>query len=247
VITPLTDSAAGVAAAGVRAVLFDVDGTLYSQSRLRVFMAGEFAWTAARSPSRMLRVARIITTFRRTREHLRAHGRAALALDDLQFDQTAERLGADVAEVRDVIGDWIFRRPLPYLRAARRGGMDSLLAALDRQQLRIGALSDYPVDAKLDALGVARYFSVRLCTTDPSINAFKPHPRGFLVACEHWGFAPQEVLYVGDRPEVDAAGAAAAGTRCIIVGRGRRHGSAANGGAPTVRRFADISRSLVAG
>lgn len=235
-----------LAAGGVRAVLFDVDGTLYSQRCLRIFMAGEFARAAARAPWRMRHTARIITTFRRTREHLRAHGRAEHALNDLQFEETAERLNLDADEIRDVIGDWIFSRPLPYLRTVRRSSLDALLATLQRQHLHIGALSDYPTDAKLEALGVASRFSLSLCTTDRTINAFKPHPRGFLVACEHWGVAPQEVLYVGDRPEVDAAGAAAAGTRCVIVGGRRQHGSGGNGGTPTVRRFAEIARHVLA-
>jgi FMN phosphatase YigB (HAD superfamily) len=241
----LTGSAAGLAAGGLRAVLFDVDGTLYSQAVLRIFMAGEFARAAARAPWRMRHTARIITTFRRTREHLRAHGRAVHPLNDLQFEQTAERLGLDADEIRDVIGDWIFRRPLPYLRTARRRGLDELLGVLSRHQLQIGALSDYPTDAKLEALGVASHFSVSLCTTDAAINAFKPHPRGFLVACEHWGVAPQELLYVGDRPEVDAAGAAAAGIRCIIVGRRRHHEDGGNG-VLTVLRFAEIARYVLA-
>ena len=57
-----------------------------------------------------------------------------------------------------------------------------------------------------------------LCSTDKEINAFKPHPRGYLRACEEWGLQPQEVLYVGDRPEVDAKGAKAAGMPCMMVG-----------------------------
>ena len=34
-----------------------------------------------------------------------------------------------------------------------------------------------------------------------------------------WGLAPNEVLFVGDRSDVDATGAAAAGMHCAIVGR----------------------------
>ena len=49
----LEEEVAGLVAGGVRAVLFDVDGTLYSQQRLRVFMAMELARAALRSPVRM--------------------------------------------------------------------------------------------------------------------------------------------------------------------------------------------------
>ena len=78
--------------------------------------------------------------------------------------------------------------------------------------------SDYPSGEKLEALGLDKRLSLTLCATDPEINAFKPHPRGFLRACELWDLDPAEVLYIGDRPEVDAVGAAAAGMPCAILG-----------------------------
>ncbi len=34
--------------------------------------------------------------------------------------------------------------------------------------------------------------------------------------------APGDVLFVGDRPDVDAAGASAAGMPCVIIGGGFR-------------------------
>ena len=62
-------------------------------------------------------------------------------------------------------------------------------------------------------------FSLVLCATDPEIDAFKPHPRGFLYACRRWSLDPAEVAYVGDRADVDLAGAAAAGMPGYLVGR----------------------------
>jgi phosphoglycolate phosphatase-like HAD superfamily hydrolase len=49
------------------------------------------------------------------------------------------------------------------------------------------------------------------------VAAFKPNPRGILVALERLGVAPGEALYVGDRAEVDAAAARAAGVACAIL------------------------------
>jgi FMN phosphatase YigB (HAD superfamily) len=238
---------AELASDGVRAVLFDVDGTLYSQRRLRTFMAIEMARSIVTAPAQMPQTARIILTFRRVREQLRELGAVAEPLIDLQFARTASALSIDESLVRSVIHDWIFARPLPYIRFTGRPGVSAVLTALRQQRLRIGALSDYPTDGKLDALGVTHHFSLRLCTTDRAINAFKPHPKGFLVACEQWGLTPQEVLYVGDRPEIDGAGAAAAGTRCVIVGRSGGWGGAQPGRAASTRHFADIARAALAG
>ena len=135
-----------------------------------------------------------------------------------------------------LVGDRVEERALALVQAH--------LAHEPRRERDEPRVSDYPTDAKLEALGVAPHFSLRLCTTDTSINAFKPHPRGFLLACGQWGLDPQEVLYVGDRPEIDGAGAAAAGTRCVIVGRGGAWGA---GRTASTRRFADIARAALAG
>jgi HAD superfamily hydrolase (TIGR01549 family) len=221
---------------GIRAVLFDVDGTLYHQRPVRLCMAMELAaLTAGRGHlGRARAIATMILAFRKVREELRCAPDGVLAcapdgvvLERAQFAEAARRIGCDACELEQVIDEWMFRRPLKYLRAARRRAVDSLLHSLTRQGVLVGALSDYPPAAKLEALGLAPHFSLAVCTTDSAINAFKPHPRGFLHACSIWGVAPQEVLYVGDRPDVDAVGAAAAGLRCHLVAR---HGRGAHDG-----------------
>jgi HAD superfamily hydrolase (TIGR01549 family) len=233
---------------GVRAVLFDVDGTLYAQTPLRLKMAAELAVAGMRAPRKIARDARILATFRRMREELRQEGDAASRpLDVLQFARPAARLGIDAADIEQVVDEWIMQRPLKHLRSARRPGLGRFLSLLADRGLRVGALSDYPVHTKLRALGVADYFSLGLCTADRPINAFKPHPGGFRHACELWGVAPQEVLYVGDRPETDGAGAAAAGIRCVIVGRGGNRSAAGGGGRATVAAFTELTRAFVAG
>jgi FMN phosphatase YigB (HAD superfamily) len=231
----------------VRAVLFDVDGTLYAQTPLRACMAAEFAARAlgGLSPARVARDARVLRRFRTLREELRALGEpAGERLEDVQYAQTAKQTGVPDAQVRAVIDEWIFDRPLKHLRLVRRSGLLPMIAALEARGLRIGALSDYPVEAKLGALGVADRFSLKLCTTDDAINAFKPHPKGFLHACALWGVAPREVLYVGDRPQIDGVGAAAAGVRCVIVGGSHGHGGDGGARYASIRAFADLARAF---
>ena len=82
-------------------------------------------------------------------------------------------------------------------------------------------MSDYPAEAKLQALGVAALFDVVLSAQDPDIDVFKPNPRGLLVTLERLGSAAAQSLYVGDRVDVDVPTAEAAGMRCVIV-TGRR-------------------------
>lgn len=206
----------------IRAVLFDVDGTLYRQGPLRLRMALELAvlpWTA-----RSLRAARAVwrrvACFRRVREELRALGRPTEPLATLQYEEPARRLGDDPAAVRATIEEWMHRRPLCHLERHRRPGLVDVMDDLQARGLERGVFSDYPPAAKLEALGVADRFSVVVCATDPEVNAFKPHPRGFEHACTRWGLAPEEVLYVGDRADTDEAGARGAGMPACLVGHG---------------------------
>jgi HAD superfamily hydrolase (TIGR01549 family) len=134
----------------------------------------------------------------------------------------SRRSGLTAGEVERLVGEWMIARPLKYLRLSRRKGLEPLLDLLDRSGVRAGVLSDYPPELKLRALGVHGRFSPVLCTSAPEVAALKPSPRGFLLACRSWHLAPGEVLFVGDRPDVDAAGASAAGMPCVIIGGGFR-------------------------
>ena len=108
-------------------------------------------------------------------------------------------------------------RPLKYLAGSRAYGLIDLLGFLAAKRVPVGVLSDYPAARKLEALGVDGRFSLVLCAGDAEIGAFKPSPRGFFAACARWCLDPVEVLYVGDRVDADAAGAAAAGMPAVIV------------------------------
>jgi FMN phosphatase YigB (HAD superfamily) len=201
----------------IRALLFDLDGTLYWQRRLRALMALELATMPLSGPLKAPKRWRALQAYRAAQECLRGSesGDAAGA----QLAAAAEASGLPVAEVRTLVDEWMMERPLKYLQFCRAAGVDRFLDTVDRGGLRAGVLSDYPAGAKLHALGLEGRFSPVLCSTDPEIGAFKPHPRGYLRACEIWNLEPAQVLVVGDRPDVDAAGAAAAGMPCVIVGR----------------------------
>jgi HAD superfamily hydrolase (TIGR01549 family) len=203
-----------------KAVLLDVDGTLYRQAPVRVHMALEMVrfLLAVRSPIKFFRLVRGIIYFRQSRERLRALGRPSGSLDELQYSEPARILGEEAAGLRGTVLEWMQQRPLRYVAKARRHGVGRFLRLLEAHNIQAGTFSDYPVLAKLEALQLADQFSVTLCATDSEINAFKPHPAGFLRACEIWNLAPSEVLYIGDRPEVDAAAARAAGMPCLIIG-----------------------------
>lgn len=224
----------------IRAVLFDVDGTLYHQPPLRLLMAGELGaapWLN-HAPWRVPRVWRMLSVFRRVREELRALGHAEEPLATLQYTRAAARADVPASDMEATVTEWMYERPLKYLPRVVRGGMAGVLAGLESRGLRVGAFSDYPVAEKLQAMGLRGAMSIELDATSEAINAFKPHPRGLFVACERWGLTPGEVLYVGDRADVDAEGAARAGMPCAIVGRPAASG--ANGSFTALTDVRDL-------
>jgi len=180
----------------IHAVLLDLDGTLYRQGPLRLKMAAQLLWLPFRRLSlrHARRVWRTIGCFRKLREELRELGQPDGSLDELQYTAPAERLGDDPEALQRVITEWMYERPLPQLAAYRREGVVEMFSYLHERGIKIGIFSDYPAAEKLEALGLAEHASLVLCATDPEINAFKPHPAGFLHACRVWGLEPADVL-----------------------------------------------------
>ena len=201
----------------IRAVLFDLDGTLYRQGPMRTLMALELLTMPLYGPARAAARWRALRAYRGAQEHLRDRPAAGQAM--AQLAQAATVAGLSYGETESLVHEWMQQRPLKYLRFCRASGLDELLGMLASAEVKAGVLSDYPADLKIGALGLTGRFNPVLCSTDPAIGVLKPHPRGFLRACAIWKLPPREVLMVGDRPEVDAAGAHAAGMPCVIIGR----------------------------
>ena len=165
-------------------------------------------------PSARPAVWRALSAYRKAQEALRGRDKADSAQ---QLRIAAAQVGMTQDRVAAIVDEWMIERPLKYLARWRAHGLADLLDFLKACHVRLGVLSDYPAQKKLDALGVGHYFSIVLCGGDPNVGAFKPHPRGFLAACETWQLAPADVLYVGDRIDADAAGARAAKMPAVIV------------------------------
>ena len=101
------------------AVVFDVDGTLYRLRPVRLAMAAELlVGSLTRGP----RLLRTIRAYRAAHEELR---RDAVSRDDLRDEQVrraAAATGQAPEVVATVVARWMERRPLRYLRIARRRG-----------------------------------------------------------------------------------------------------------------------------
>ena len=203
----------------IRGVLLDVDGTLYRQPPLRLRMMLELFKFILNHPVQGLKTAYLLREFRTNRESLRLKVGFQGSLEEIQYSRVATRMKVPAALVRQRVREWMLLRPLRFLRLYRRPGIEDFLRKCTDNGIRIGAFSDYPTREKVEALGLSPWFKLHLCSTDPEINAFKPSAVGILLACKKWKLVPKELLYVGDRAEIDAVAAAAAGAQFVLVGQ----------------------------
>jgi phosphoglycolate phosphatase/putative hydrolase of the HAD superfamily len=226
----------------LKAVIFDVDGTLYEQGPLRRAMALRLARAHLLHPVRGYRVARTLAAYRRAQEALR--GTAAVGdLRAAQVAQAATSAGIDPVAVERIVTQWIETVPLELLPRFIRPGVEGALRTLQAGGIRLAVLSDYPAAAKLQALGLAGHFDLVLCADDPAIGAFKPDPLGLQVAMARLGVDAREAIYVGDRADIDAVAARAAGLPCLLVTHSSEAG-VAGPGVTYVSSFADITHQL---
>jgi FMN phosphatase YigB (HAD superfamily) len=204
-----------------KGVLFDVDGTLYHQAPLRAIMVSLLLLHHLFTPGELLRKIRVIKAYRNAQEELRL--KANLEGPRAQVMLAAEISGESEQYVQEVVVEWFEKKPLPYLPLCRRRGMSEVVRSLFDQGMKLGVVSDYPVEEKLAALGISRWLSVVVSPGIDGVRGFKPNTNAFAKAAEKIGLDRSEVVYVGDRPDVDGAGASAAGMKAVIIGSGGRN------------------------
>ena len=110
------------------------------------------------------------------------------------------------------------RQSVPELVAAYRthtpaihltDGTAELLDGLAARGLRLGALTDGPIEsqsAKARALGLDRWFDPIVLTAALGPSAHKPGTIGFAAIAAEWALPAAELAYVGDNPLKDFAG-----------------------------------------
>ena len=155
---------------------------------------------------------RVLGAYRRLRERL---GDAETPEFEAELiAQTAAATATPPDAVREVVEEWIGRRPLAYLAPCRYPGLDALFAALRRRGKTIAILSDYPARDKLAALGLAA--DIVVSAADPGVGRLKPHPHGLQFLLKQAGVAPSAAVLIGDRPDRDGECARRAGARALL-------------------------------
>jgi putative hydrolase of the HAD superfamily len=200
----------------LKAIVLDVDGTLYRQSPLRRGMLLRLAGECLRNPVGGWKAARLLQAYRHSHEELR--GRQVSNLADEQLRMACSKAGADPAEARKCLQVWFEEAPLPLLGGVARPGLHEFLQKAQAAALLLAVFSDYPAHRKLEAMGVSRFFSCVHWAQQPEIGELKPSPKGIQAALRSLGVDAADAIYVGDRPGVDGEAARRAGLPAVIVG-----------------------------
>ncbi|QDA62202.1 HAD family hydrolase [Hymenobacter jejuensis] len=196
----------------VKMVVFDVDGTLYEQSKLRKKMLFALLGYYALRPWRLGEM-RLLQRFRREREKHPAY--AGPDVENAQYAWCAEGTSYPVAKIKRVVQQWIFDYPNQYLSDCTYPGVKEFFNALRVNHIKIGVYSDYKAHDKLRAMGLQA--DAVVASTDPEIDRLKPDPKGLLYLADLMRVAPEECLFIGDRPELDGACAERANMPYLIV------------------------------
>lgn len=198
----------------IRAITLDLDDTLWPFAPIgeRIETALH-AWFVAHSPQTAERFS--MADMRALRERVFA-----------EFPQLAHDLGllrrlTIERALHDSGGDPALTSAAYAIFFEERNRVEFYPDALDglrriAQQLPVAAVTNGNAD--LAKVGIAEHFQFQLTARD--YGAAKPDAGFFLQACQQLGFPPSEVMHVGDHPQMDIAGAAAAGLRTCWIDRG---------------------------
>jgi putative hydrolase of the HAD superfamily len=198
----------------IRAITFDLDDTLWPFAPIGERIETTLhAWFAEHSPRTAERFP--IAEMRALRERVFAefpqHAHDLGLLRRLTIERALKESGDDPALASAAYA--IFFR--------ERNRVDFYPDALDglrriAAHLPVAALTNGNAD--LAAIGIAGLFRFQLGARE--YGAAKPDAGLFHEACRRLGFAPGEILHVGDHPHMDVAGAANAGLRSCWIDRG---------------------------
>jgi HAD superfamily hydrolase (TIGR01549 family) len=208
----------------LQGLLFDIDGTLYRQTALRLKMGGALLQYSLLHPVQAMRIVAILQGYQKAQERMRFISNYDCNIAEYQLRVAAQVAKAPYRQVVDTVRLWFQTIPLRYLRSVVRPGLTELLEKAKARRLKIAAVSDYPCRDKLEILGISEYFDAVVCAQDPQVQRLKPHPRGIFQALTEIGVPADSAVYVGDRPEVDAVAARAAGVRAVILSPRRSTG-----------------------
>lgn len=206
---------------GTRAVIFDLDGTLYAQPKLRRYVFLLLIQHILLQPQN-IRDIYILYTFRKIRE--RHAGEVVPNLEEKQYAWVEEQTTIPRAHVKKVVEHWMHEVPLSYLERCKPKKLADAMQKLKSTGIRIGVFSDYPVAAKLATLGLTADATAH--ATEQNVDALKPHPRSLETVRAALHVPNEACVVVGNRESRDGDAARALDIQYVHVDNPERFFSA---------------------
>ena len=195
-----------------KALILDLDGTLYYQLPVRLCMMLRLCVYYILRPYKV-RELFLLRKYRKLREKRFSDG--SKNFEYLQVKKAAELYGMTLEDAQRTITSWMIYKPLNLLKLFRRRKLLDAVKRLHESGTIIIVYSDYPVKEKLSALGLKPDYAY--CSTDKIVKCMKPDSEGLLRIINISGVDKKDILYVGDRYEKDGLCACGAGIDYLDV------------------------------
>lgn len=188
-----------------KAVIFDLDGTLYDKSRLGLYLVGN-----------QFLQGRMALSGRERMLRKKLKGRF-FGSEEAFHQAFFGALGGEKAR------KWYYNTYMPAMTSIMRKHyhlypwVEETFKTLRNQGIKTAVFSDYScTNERLEALGFD------LSWTDfvfeaPAFGGLKPCKEAFEALCQAIGEQPSDCLMVGDRLDTDGAGAASVGMGFVLV------------------------------
>ena len=184
----------------IRAVAFDIDGTLYKPRDLHARMMFHF-----------FRFNQFFLHYGIVRSRIHDMG----VLDDFYATQAsllAQRIGCSVETAEERLERIVYKGLAPFFESIPLcAHVEETFQAFHDAGLKIALMSDFPPEQKGNLWGLRKYCDVLLGTE--TAGALKPSTHPFHVLAKKLGIAPEHILYVGNSVTYDVVGAKNAGMK----------------------------------
>lgn len=190
----------------IKAVLFDMDGTLLDTAPDFIAVCQAMLADHGRPPIDDQRIADVVSG-----------GARAMVAATFDMDPEAEGFETLRQEFLDRYQDHCAVLTRPF------DGIAELLESIEKARLIWGVVTNKPVrfaEPVMQQLGLAERSAVLICPDH--VTRSKPDPEMLLLACERIGVDPQHVLFIGDDLR-DIESGRAAGTKTAAVRYGYIH------------------------
>lgn len=188
----------------IKAVAFDIDGTLYPNWRLYIRIGGYF-----------LKNLKFFLAYNKVRDTLH---RTAVLPDFFEFQARllSHELKISVEEAHEKIDTIVYtglKKYFPKVKPFKY--IEECLQELKAHGLKLAILSDFPPEQKDNLWGFLPYFDVVLGSE--ACGALKPSIYTFGVLADKLELEPHEILYVGNSIRSDIKGANEAGMKSAYI------------------------------